>query len=424
MTTKAAVALILTLIAVAIAAPTAQADRHLLTKTAVETRFCKNCLPSPSPRPEEILVPPTEGQIEGPCGTAVAPNGSIYVADYYHRAIDLYSPPQQPTNSAAYQGTIFEPGSNPIFGINALDSVCGMAFDADGTLYTNEFHQGVRVGVDGALIDDGESTGIAIDPSTKRLYVDDRTYIAEYALPAAPGDGPRRRLGSGKVGDGFGLAAYGGTLYIADAADQTIKVFRPGEPGGTQPAAVVDRGFVSLVDSSLAVDPTNEHLLVVDNLQPGFAHPQAAVYELSSFATGNVLLGRLAGSPTFGAPSGIAVDGRCALHVPPLTETTEPKCAQFDLSNGNVYVTDGNDEESNVYAYGPYGSTPLAAASPNETAGVQREAPVTPQTSVSPSAPLAATVASGSVRRSHPRRSHRRHQHQFHHRNRRPGSPR
>ena len=35
---------------------------------------------------------PPEGQVEDPCGLAIASGGDVYVADYYHRAVDVFSP--------------------------------------------------------------------------------------------------------------------------------------------------------------------------------------------------------------------------------------------------------------------------------------------------------------------------------------------
>jgi len=47
----------------------------------------------------------------------------------------------------------------------------------------------------------------------------------------------------------------------------------------------------------------------------------------------------------FAAPEGIAIDNACALHKPELTETTVPKCSEFDPSAGDVYVVDNRPGE-------------------------------------------------------------------------------
>ncbi len=96
----------------------------------------------------------------------------------------------------------------------------------------------------------------------------------------------------------------------------------------------------------MAIDPTNGHLLVVDNLKPGFEHPQAAVYE---FDASGAFLDTVAGgpgaeAPIHGAPSGIAVH--------PVT--------------GHLFVTDGNSEKSNVFAFGPFTASSSSLVSPPE----------------------------------------------------------
>lgn len=319
------------LLAAAALPVSAHADRALLSEAAVETAHCAHCIDFNG------AVPPAEGQIEGPCGLATSPTGRVYLADYYHRVIDVFGEPFT-GGHWRYISQIALPGSNPIFGVNTLDSVCGLAFDAAGNLYGNEWHQGVvRLTGGEAAIDSGESTGVAIDPSTNRLYVDDRTYVAEYALPFAPDDEPRAIIGLGRLGDAYGLAAAAGRVYVADASDQTVEVFEP--ESGPTPIATIAGPFNSLTDSALAIDPTNGHLLVVDNEQPGFEHPKSSVFEFDSPADGYAFLGRLPGAPINGGPSGIAVTG-----------------------DGEAIVTDGNGELSNAFLYGPYEGAAFAAS--------------------------------------------------------------
>src|SRR5689334_19902345 len=61
------------------------------------------------------------GLPEGPCGLAVTPGGGrLYVADYYHRAIDYFSPTGVFEGRQKLEGK--EPGSPPI---NERNAVCG-----------------------------------------------------------------------------------------------------------------------------------------------------------------------------------------------------------------------------------------------------------------------------------------------------------
>jgi hypothetical protein len=55
-----------------------------------------------------------------------------------------------------YGSQIVLGGVNPVFGINTLDGVCGLAFDSAGALYANEFHESVlRLEPSVATIDEG-----------------------------------------------------------------------------------------------------------------------------------------------------------------------------------------------------------------------------------------------------------------------------
>lgn len=290
-------------------APSAQAYRPLLDESAV----------NPATSSE---IP--EGQIEGACGVAVN-GGTIYVSDYYHGAID-----------------VFGPGST--IPVGAPSGPCGLATGPGGALYANVWHGSVvRVLPTPLSIDAGEATGVAVDQATGRIYVNARTHVAVYLPSGAPvldGEGEPLRIGSGSIEDGYGLAVFAGKVYVPDAADSVIEVFEPAlDPD--QPVKVIDGaqtpqgGFSSLVDAAAAVDPTNGHLLVVDNLQPGFEHPVGAVDE---FDASGQFLDQLSPTVVDGGPSGLAV-------VP-----------------GSLYVTSGNSEESTVLRFGAYSSSaPLAA---------------------------------------------------------------
>ena len=175
----------------------------------------------------EIPAPPPDGQVEGACGLALSA-GRIYVSDYYHRAVDAFAVP----SGGPTAGRIALPGTNPVFGVNTLDSVCGLALGPGEALYANEWHQGVlRLTPSEQVFDEGESTGVAVD-AAGNVYANDRTHIAVYEPSGDPVEVGGEPLLIGGLVDGFGLAvstvpATAGHVYAADAATGNVKVFDP-----------------------------------------------------------------------------------------------------------------------------------------------------------------------------------------------------
>jgi len=291
----------------------------------------------------------TEGQIEGACGLAVSSGGTLYVSDYYHRAVHSFA------LDGFYEGTQSLAGGDPspvTEPINGRNAVCGLAAGAGATLYAAEFHQRVLRLPGEAVIDPGPTTGVALGADGD-LYVDGRTYVAVYDAPVEPGEVPVQKIGLGKLEDAYGVAvdSESGRVYVAEAAKEAIEVFDPAvdlvNPVDTIAAPAGKTSFNSLADASLTVDESSGegkgHLLVVDDLEPGLAFPEAAVYEFDS--DGSYLdrlqtrvvgpVGKERDGPIFGEPSGIAVD----------------------QSSGDLFVTTGNSVFSNVVAYGPYQAT-------------------------------------------------------------------
>jgi len=313
------------------------------------------------------------GQIEGACGIALR-GGRAYVSDYYHRTID-----------------IFPDGSERI-AANPLDGYCGLAFAPAGTLYANEWHEAVyEVAPSKQLIDSGNSTGVAVDQASGDVYVDDRTYIARYEAPIAPEEPPAQLIGLGSLEEGFGVAVEGGRVYVPDAATDVVKVYEPATDP-EDPAFVIEPpgGFTSLRDAAITTDPANGHVLVLDNLQPGFEFPEGAIEEFSS---AGVFLGELSHRVIDGEPAGMAT------------------------SEGNLYVTDGNSEESNVALFGPYSGSFAPDGAPSSSSAPLAASTVAPGIGSPGSAePSGAATPLLSRRGSAAKRPSKRHKRQRYHR--------
>jgi DNA-binding beta-propeller fold protein YncE len=282
-------------------------------------------------------LPPHSELLEDPCGVALDSQGDIYVADYYHDQIAIF----EPSGGLLTRITAVDPGDGP----------CALAVAADGDLYINDYHRDVvrltpsqfppRSGTtygERLQIDPGPATGLALDPGGGNLLIDERTRIVE----REPSGAPVRSFGEVSLGSGYGVAASGfpatlGDVYVADAATDTVKVFAPsGALSGTVDGAGTPQGgFASLVDSALAVDDSDGHLFVTDNLQDEFfEHPRAT---LDEFNSAGAYRGGLPEFPTIlaGEPSGLAIDN------------------SGGASQGDVYLTSGNSEAASVGVYGP-----------------------------------------------------------------------
>ncbi len=296
---------------------------------------------------------PPDGGFDDACGVAVDSAGDIYVADYYHHAVDVFE------SSGDYL--------TQIGGEDPLNGPCNLAVDTSGDLYVNNDHEDVVKFVpsefppeptttyaSATVIDSHNSTGVAVDPLTGRVYVDDRTYVAEFEPTGAPvlSGGNPLRIGLGTLADGYGVAVSdfpttSGDVYVPDAAENVVKVYDPsGDP--LTPTRVIDgsgtpqSGFDDLLDSDITVDQSDGHVYVLDDIQPGFVHPAAVLDEFGLF--GNYR-GQLPNALTDGEPSGLAVDN------------------SGSPNGGDIYVTSGNDEGASLYAFGPEGRIDIVQVS-------------------------------------------------------------
>jgi hypothetical protein len=146
-----------------------------------------------------------------------------------------------------------------------------------------------------------------------------------------------------------------GTVYIGVNADGIYAVSK----AGTECQGHIDikgspSGKVGF-NPYLAVDQSNGHVIEYDG-ETGSAHEYDAagsfVAEFGSFTEGITRDYR------------VATDSSCAIHEPPLDETTTPTCKAYDPANGNAYIAWDDPKLTNppfdVNAFGPldYGPTP------------------------------------------------------------------
>lgn len=302
--------------------------------------------------------PPPVEYLDGPCGLAVS-SGSLYVSDHYHRSIDVFTPengPQGPTLKFSSQPlTAFSGAPNPHAG--PVDDPCGLALDSTGTLYVNDYHREVvRFGAPLSLtsaqvIDTGDPTdpyanptGVAVGAATNHVFVDDRTYLAEYDAAGTF----VRKIGEGSLEGGYGIAVSGysatsGYLYVPDADSDTVKIYDPSFSTSDPKMTIAGPpgGFGSLRDSAIAVDTATGEIYVADTLGEQFSEePQATIWV---FGPTGAFEGRLKHNTIDAAPVGLAVDN------------------SGGENQGRVYVTSGITENAGIYGYPSHAATSALA---------------------------------------------------------------
>jgi DNA-binding beta-propeller fold protein YncE len=302
----------------------------------------------------------------------VDPTGaSFWVSDYYHDVVDIYETGADYANatgpgngSVGYLGQLEE--------VDPLDGPCGLAFDAAGNIYVNDYHRAViafdilgsATTITGAGVDEAHPTGVAVDPATGYVYVNDRTHIAVFDSSGDPVEdgGEPLLIGEGSLQDGYGLAfsthsGTAGRLYVPDAATDTVKVYDPtidkDDPVTTINGSATPEGeFVSLRDAAIAVDRVTGQVYVVDNLQPQYTEkPEAIVYV---FSPAGAYQGHLKYNVTDALPAGLAVDNSSL------------------SSQGRVYVTSNNTSLGAIYAYPPGAATTAAPQPPAFSLALKR----------------------------------------------------
>jgi hypothetical protein len=314
-----------------------------------------------------------EAEWTDPCGLIV--NGSqFFIADYYNRTVDRYNwiEPEPGLTGVNYEkhvpempGEVMDPEHGPcqiVMGTNGVFS---------GTdLYVNLWRAGViayRQNAEGYFGNDPvrtvltkETTGIAIETVNPKnrtedlLYANHRGYIGVYHQTGEPvmSGGEPLRIGVGSLGDGYGLArstfpATKGLLYVADASDNTVKVYDPAVDL-EDPVQVIDGSdtpgghFQHLEDAGLAVNNKTGQVFIADQKPGRSDNPPGVIYEYGRFG-----------------------DYRGELPEPPEPlVSSNPTAIGFDEEMspynefaGYIYVTTGFGGPGGVYAFKPSAPT-------------------------------------------------------------------
>jgi hypothetical protein len=157
------------------------------------------------------------------CGVAVDANGDIYASDFFN-GVEVFSP------------------SGELLAKLSVSFACNAAVDSHGTVYVNHFEGPVEkftpstfpvtvatTYVSAGVVDANSSWGVAVDPITDHVYVDEHNQVAEY-------DGGGTRLdafgatepGALIASEGLAVNSASGQVYVSDAqGKRQVEIFGP-----------------------------------------------------------------------------------------------------------------------------------------------------------------------------------------------------
>jgi hypothetical protein len=146
------------------------------------------------------------------CGVAVDQNGAIYAGDYGASAVKVYTP-----------------SGEFVVSLNTPEP-CNVAVDSHGSVYVNRWHSSVsKYGpsafpvtssttyASAGVIDSNNSFGLAVDPDTDDVYIDEGARVVRYDETGSSIE-VLGASGEGAVSESEGLAIDpSGNVYISDA---------------------------------------------------------------------------------------------------------------------------------------------------------------------------------------------------------------
>ena len=297
-------------------------------------------------------------RFNGPFGMAADSAGNLYVADLFNNVIRRVTPAGVVSTFAGVAGSV---GNTDGQGSAArLSFPTGVAVDATGTVYVADYgahtirkitSAGMVTTLAGLAGYDGSSDGtgsgarfkdprgVAVDGAGNVYVADSGNYTIRKVAPngavttvAGLAGNPGSVDGTGSAARFRGpwaLAVFGGTLYVADLANETIRSVTAGGVvttlAGTAGSSGADDGIGSSArftsPSSLAVDGAgNVYVADTGNNTVRKISPARAVSTFAGLARSAGSADGVGFAARFSYPSGVAVD-----------------------STGNVYVGDSGN---------------------------------------------------------------------------------
>jgi tripartite motif-containing protein 71 len=181
----------------------------------------------------DVIGQSTGGVLRFPQAVAVGPDGSIYVADQFSHAIQVFAP------DGTFRRSIGAAGSGP----GGLSAVGAVAVAGDGSVYVAAGNDRIdRYAADGTLLDSWGGAGSG---------------VGQFQFGAGVGN---------ESGAGGGIAVANGMVYVADTRNDRIQRFAPDGTHGTvivPPGRLARPQGIVAVGSRLIVADDDHHRLAV-----------------------------------------------------------------------------------------------------------------------------------------------------------------
>jgi hypothetical protein len=182
-------------------------------------------------------------------GVAVGDDGSVYVANKSEDVIDKYMPVANPVTDSDY-----------VSQLAGVDDDCKLAVDSAGNVYAVGCPKPHEVrkydpsqfglpSATGTVIDSSPGWGVAVDPANGVVFVDEGSTVAQFSSAGLPA-GPSFSAAT-IVGNSYGVAVRGATVYVADYGSEAgesgrVNVFE----GGPAPPVPVTEAVRSITSDS------------------------------------------------------------------------------------------------------------------------------------------------------------------------------